>query len=280
MLYPPGHPYSWPVIGSMQDLSAASLQDVIEFFQRYYAPNNAVIVVAGDVQADSVIRMVRGLFGDIPRGPEIQRPVAPAFDLTRDTMAVLEDRVQLPRLYYAWHTVKGYAPDDAALEEVAYILTGAKNSRLTQALVYEDQVATNAFAYQDGMPLDGEFQISATARPGVALPVLQGVIDAQLARLAEDGPTPRELDQAKNAIESSFLGRIESVNGKASQLNSYYYWTGQPDYFARDIARYRAVTADDIRRVVRTYLLGPRVVLSVVPQGQPELAALPRGVSP
>jgi len=280
MLYPPGHPYSWPVIGSMQDLSAASLQDVIEFFQRYYAPNNAVIVVAGDVQADSVIRLVRDLFGDIPRGPEIQRPVAPAFDLTRDTMAVLEDRVQLPRLYYAWHTVKGYAPDDAALEEVAYILTGAKNSRLTQALVYEDQVATNAFAYQDGMPLDGEFQISATARPGVALPVLQGVIDAQLARLAEDGPTPRELDQAKNAIESSFLGRIESVSGKASQLNSYYYWTGQPDYFARDIARYRAVTADDIRRVVRTYLLGPRVVLSVVPQGQPELAALPRGVSP
>jgi len=279
MLYPAGHPYSWPVIGSMADLSAASLEDVKEFFRLYYAPNNAVIVVAGDVKADSVRRLVRTLFGDIPRGAPIGAPVAPAFELHRDTAAVLEDRVQLPRLYYNWHTVKAYAPDDAALQEVAYILAGAKNAWLTQPMVYEREIATSVSAYQDGKPLDGDFMIVATARPGVALPVLQAVIDSQLTRLATEGPSARELEQAKNALEAQFLDGLESVGGKADQLNAYYFWTGQPDYFAQDLARYRAVTAADIQRVVRTYLLRPRVVLSVVPEGQPQLAAVVEGVT-
>jgi zinc protease len=280
MLYPAAHPYSWSVIGSMTDLSAASLEDTKNFFRQYYAPNNATLVVAGDVRADSVRALVRRYFGPIARGPAIARPTVPAVSRAADTAAVLEDRVQLPRLYYSWHTVKGYAADDAALQVLSYVLAGAKNSRLTQKLVYDLQLATAVRAAQDGKRLDGDFGIIATARPGHALPELQKVIDAELARLAAEGPTVRELEQAKNSTEASFLDALEQVSSKADQLNAYYYGTGEPDFFARDLARYRAVTAADVQRAAQTYLLQPKVVLSIVPQGKSELAARTVGVTP
>jgi zinc protease len=271
-LYPPGHPYSWTTIGSMADLSAASLEDVREFFRTYYSPNNATIVVAGDVNADSVRALARQMFGEIPRGPTITRP-APAPFTIRDTVIVLEDRVQLPRIYLAWHGVKAYSRDDAALDIASYVLAGARNSRLTQALVYNSELATNVNAFNGSARLDGEFQIISTARPGHALDTLKAVIDAEIRRLSTTGPTAREIEQAKNAIEAQFLNRLEFASAKADQLNSYYYATGQPDYFQRDLDRYRAVTAADVQRVVRDYLLQARVTLSVVPQGKLELAA-------
>jgi zinc protease len=271
-IYPAGHPYSWSTIGSMDDLSAASLEDVKEFFRTYYAPNNASIVVAGAVDPDSVKRAVRQMFGEIPRGPAITRPAPAPFTL-RDTMVVLEDRVQLPRLYLAWHAVKEYSADDAALDIASYVLSGARNSRLTQALVYDRELATNASAFNSSKRLDGDFQVVATARPGITLDTLRDAIDAELRRLAAGGPTARELEQAKNAIEAQFLNRLEFTSAKADQLNAYYYATGNPDFFQQDLDRYRAVTAADVQRVVRQYLSGGRVTLSVVPQGRRELAA-------
>jgi zinc protease len=276
MLFPKGHPYSWPVIGSMADLSAASLEDVKNFFRKYYAPNNAAIVVSGDVKADSVKRVVEHYFGAIPRGPAITRPTPAAFSLQRDTSLVLEDRVQLPRLYYAWHTVKGWHDDDAPLNVVGYLLSGAKNSRLTKLMVYDKQDASNVFAYQNGARLDGSFQVVATARPGHALPELQHDIDSTLQRLAADGPAARELEQARNSLEANFLNGIESVRAKANQLNEYYYAIGTPDGFQRDLDRIRGVTAADVQRVVRKYLTSPRVIISVVPQGKQNLAAAGR----
>ncbi len=272
LMYPAGHPYSWPVIGSMADLSAASLEDVKDFFRRYYAPNNATIVVAGDVKPDDVRAVVRKYFADIPRGPAIDRP-APAPFTVKDTAIVLEDRVQLPRLYLNWHTVKGWHADDAALDIASYVLAGSRTSRLTQALVYGGELATNVNAYQDGKRLDGDFSVIATARPGKGLDTLRVVIDAELARLAADGPTAREMDEARNAIEASFLRSIEQVMGKADRLNAYYYQTGNPDSFQADLDRYKAVTAADVQRVVRQYLRTARVMASVVPQGKLDLAA-------
>ncbi|MBK6842918.1 MAG: insulinase family protein [Gemmatimonadetes bacterium] len=271
-LYPAGHPYSWPVIGSMADLSAASLDDVKDFFRRYYAPNNAVIVVAGAVKGDSVRAAMRQAFGDIPRGPAITRP-APAAFTVRDTVMVAEDQVQLPRLYLAWRSVPQYHADDAALNVARMVLSGARNARLTNALIYEQEVAKDVFANNDSKKLDGDFGITATARPGVTLNVLKGAIDKEIRRLATDGPTARELEQARNAIEAGFLNRLEFVNAKAEQLNEYYYYTGTPDYFQRDLDRHRAVTADDIKRVVARYLIAPRVMLSIVPKGKQSLAA-------
>ena len=272
LLYPAGHPYSWPVIGSMADLSAATLEDVKAFFRRYYAPNNATFVVAGDVKPDDVRTLVRKYFSDIPRGPAIDRP-APAPFSVKDTAIVLEDRVQLPRLYLSWHTVRGWHADDAALEMAAYVLAGSRTSRLTQALVYTGEMATNVSAYQDGKRLDGDFSVVTTARPGRDLDTLRTVIDAELARLASAGPTTRELGEARNAIEASFLRGIQQVAGKADRLNAYYYQTGNPDSFQADLDRYNAVTAADVQRVVRQYLRTSRVMASVVPQGKLELAA-------
>jgi zinc protease len=274
-IYPAGHPYSWSTIGSMADLSAASLDDVKNFFRTYYTPNNATIVVAGAVNADSVRVLARQMFGEIPRGPAIERPRPAPFTL-RDTTIVLEDRVQLPRVYLAWHTVAEFSADDAALDVAAYILAGARNSRLTQALVFNGELATNASAFNSSKRLDGDFQVVATARPGIALDSLTRVIDAELRRLAAQPPTARELEQAKNSIEASFLNGLEFVDAKADRLNAYYYATGTPDYFQQDLDRYRRVTAADVQRVVRQYLLTGRVTLSVVPQGRTNLAATPR----
>lgn len=272
LMYPATHPYSWPVIGSMADLSAASVDDVKAFFRQYYAPNNATLVVAGDVNAVEVKALVRKYFTEIPRGPNIERPAPTPFTV-HDTVLTLEDRVQLPRLYLEWHTVKGWHGDDAALQIAATVLAGSRTARLTQALVYNGELATNVFARQDGKRLDGDFSIVATARPGKGLDTLRTVVDAEVRKLASDGPSARELEQAKNAIEANFLRSIESVGGKADQLNEYYYQTGKPDSFQADLDRYRNVTAADVQRVLKKYLQTTRVMVSVVPQGKPELAA-------
>jgi len=274
-MYPKGHPYSWPVIGSMADLSAASLEDVKDFFRQYYAPNNAAIVVAGAVNTDSVRRIVRQYFSNIPRGPAITRPTPPKFTV-RDTAIVAEDRVQLPRIYLGWHTVDNNHKDAAPLDILSYLLTGARNSRLTNALVYQREIANQVAAFSDAKRLDGDFSLFATARPGQGLDSLQVAIDRELNRLATEGPTTRELDQAKNARESSFLNQLEFIQAKADQLNQYAYFQGTPDYFQKELDALRAVTADDIKRVINTYLKGPRVMLSIVPTERRDLAATRR----
>jgi zinc protease len=280
MLYPASHPYSWPVIGSMRDLSAASLADVQAFFRTWYAPNNAVITVAGAVRRDSVLTLVRSYFGAIPRGPAIVETLPARLAMRRDTAVVLEDRVELPMLQYVFPTVRAWHPDEAALQLARMLLAGAKNARLTRRLVYDEAIAAGAYAFADAKRYAGDFAIGALARPGIALPRLQRAIDEELARLAADGPSARELEQAKNAIEAGFLAGIQTVAGKADALNDYYFATGTPEAFQRDLDRLRAVTADDVRRVVRTFLTGPRAIVSVVPQGQRALGAVAREVAP
>jgi len=275
-LFPASHPYSWPVIGSMADLSAASLDDVKNFFRNFYTPNNAVISIAGDIDPAATRRLVERDFGSIPRGPEVKRATPAPFALEADVHAVLEDRVQVPRVYDAWHTPRAYAPDDAALSVTAEILAGGKSSRLYKRLVYELQIASNVFAYQDGRRMDGEFAVVATARPGHGLDELQQVVAEEVQRLAESGPTPRELQRVVNGVEAQFLDgmqRVGGFGGIADQLNSYEYFAGTPDYFEKDLARYRTLTPADVQRVARQYLAEPhKVVLSVVPQGKTELA--------
>ena len=282
-LYPPTHPYHWPVIGSMQDLQAATLDDVRRFFQTYYTPNNATIAIAGDITPADARALVERYFGDIPRGPAVSRTPVPPVHLTADVAAVLEDRVQLPRVYDAWHTVKAFAEDDAVLDVVANVLAGGRSSRLYRRLVYDMQIATDVAAFQDGTRLDGKFEIFATARPGHELGELQRVIDEELRKLADQGPTPREIERARNTFEAEFLSRMERVGGfggKADQLNFYNYFVGTPDYFQKDLDRYGRVRAAALQRVVKTYLTGAhRVVLSVVPQGKRELA-VPEGARP
>jgi zinc protease len=272
LMYPKGHPYSWSTIGSMEDLSAASLSDVVEFFKTYYVPNNASLVIAGDIEIEPTRKLVEKWFGGIPRGPETPPPTAPPAQLTEVNAKTITDRVQLPRLYMAWHTPAFYAPGDGAMDIVANLLTGGKNSRLYRRLVYDLQIAQDVNAAQQSQALGSAFLIVATARPGQTLEAIKGVIDEEIERLKATPPDDREMTRSLNQIEAAFYRRMErigSFGGKADQLNGYYVATGMPDYFEEDLARYRAVSAVDIQAAVERFLpKDRRVELSIVPEAR------------
>jgi len=271
-LFPAAHPYHWTTIGSMTDLSAASLDDVKDFFRTYYAPNNATLVIAGDFNRDSALTWVQRYFGSIPRGAKSpERPVVPAFAVARDTFLVLEDKVTLPRLYETWHSVKIFHPDDAALDVLADVLAGDKNSRLYKRLVFDMQVAQDVNAFQSSGRLDGYFQIIVTPKPGQLPSRMLALVTEEIGKIARDGVTPRELARSLNSRRASFLDNLASVLGKSNQLASYDYMAGTPDYVQQDLARYEKITAADVQRVAGEYLNKPKVVLTVVPEGRRQL---------
>jgi zinc protease len=272
LLYPPTHPYSWSTIGSMEDLSAASHEDVVTFFKTYYVPNNASLVIAGDLDVAETRRLVEKWFSEIPRGPDPPPIVAPAVALTAVKKETLTDRVQLPRLYLAWHTPAVFAPGDATMDIVASLLTGGKNARLYKRLVYEMQIAQDVNAGQQSASLGSVFLITATARPGQTLEKIQQVIDEELDKLRSAPPDEREMARAMNQIEGSFYRSMERVGGfggKADQLNAYYTRTGMPDFFEEDLARYRPQSAADAQSAVNRYLpKDRRVEMIVLPEKQ------------
>ncbi len=276
-LYPPDHPYHWPTIGSMEDLSAARYEDVVEFFRQYYGPNNASLSIAGDIDPVKTRTLVENWFRDVSAGPPVPPLGAPVAFLGAEKRLVLEDKVQLPRLYMAWHSPPLFSPGDAEMDVLANILTGGKNSRLYKRLVYELQIAQDVSAYQASQQVGSTFNIVATARTGHTLGELEKVITEELHRLRSEAPEPRELARAVNQYEASFLRRLEGVGGfggKADQLNAYYVQTGNPDYFQEDLSRYKALDVDDIRAAaLRVLCDDTRVVLSIVPQGKTDLAA-------
>ncbi len=272
LLFPKGHPYSWSTIGSMEDLSAASHEDVQEFFRTYYAPNNASLVIGGDIDIATTTALVEKWFGEVPRGKAVPPVAPPAAMLTEVTRRTMTDQVQLPRLYLGWLTPATYRPGDAALDIVASLLAGGKNSRLYKRLVYDLQIAQDVSAYQQSQALGSAFFVVATARPGKSLDDIQKVIDEEIDRLAASPAEPRELERVRNQIEATFLRRAERVGGmygKADQLNAYYTFTGTPDYFEEDLARYRALDATDISSAVGTFLpRDRRVELIVMPENK------------
>ena len=272
-LYPQGHPYSWTTIGSMEDLSAATLEDVEGFFRSYYVPNNAVLTLSGDVDAESVRPLVEKYFGWIPRGPEVTRPDIPVPPIPETRYVTLEDQVTLPQVNLVWRSTKAYHPDDAALTALAQILTQGKNSRLFKRLVYDEKVAQNVSAFNNSQLLSGDFFIRVTGRPNVDLAVLQRAVDEEVAKLAQTPPSAEEMRRVVSQLETDFVQGLEQVANKADQLNSYQYYTGDPGYVEEDLARYRALTPADVQRAAREYLAGKnRVVVSIVPQGKTNLA--------
>jgi zinc protease len=274
MLYPAGHPYSWSTIGSMADLDAAEMEDVVEFFQTYYVPNNATIAVVGAVRAAEVRAWVERYFGWIPAGAPVERPsvAVPALAVSRDT--VLEDRVSLPELTLIWRTGPRFSADEAALNTVAAILTQGKSSRLHRRLVYDEQVAVFTSAWNGAALLSGDLWLRVRAVPGTDLDRIRSAVDEEVARLAAQPPAQEELDRVVNGLLTEFVRGLETVEGKADQLNHYLYYTGEADASERDLARYRALTPADVQRAAAQYLHGRnRVMVSIVPQGQTSLAA-------
>jgi zinc protease len=272
MLYPEGHPYHWPVIGYMDDLSAASYDDVVAFFRKYYAPANASLVVAGDLQTASARTLIEKWFADVKPAAAPDPITIPGVALHGVQKRTITDRVQLPRLYLAWLTPRHFEPGDAALDVVADVLAGGKNSRLYKRLVYDMQIAQDVNASQGSQALSSAFQIVATPRPGHTVGELQTVIDEEIRKLQHEPPTAHELGRSVNQIEASFYNRMERVGGfggKADQLNAYYTATGDPDWFNEDLARYRALSVGDVAAAALRYLpLDARVELTVEPEKQ------------
>ncbi|MFI5075990.1 MAG: M16 family metallopeptidase [Vicinamibacteria bacterium] len=268
-LYPREHPYSWPVIGSMEDLTAASLEDVSAFFRTYYAPNNASLVLAGDFDPARARALVEKHFGAITSGAAVQRPQPAQPHLDREIREDMEDSVQLPRLYLAWHSTPMFSKSEAAADMLAIILGGGKSSRLYKALQFDRQIVQDAFAGNPASELAGLFQVMATAKPGQNLGEIQRVIDDEIAKLKTTPVTAEEIERAYVELESRIILGLQTVLGKAEQLNRYATFLDDPGYLGKDLGRYRSVTAADVQQAARAYLTDKRVVLSVLPRRTP-----------
>ena len=275
-MYPPDHPYHWLTIGGAEDLKATALEEVRTFFQTYYHPGNASLSIAGDIDTRRALDLARDYFEEIPAGPTPPRVVPPPAEVTAEQRLLLEDRVELPRIYMSWHGPALFEKNDAELDLVAEILAGGKTSRLYRSLVYETRVATEIAASQNSRELSSFFQVVATAAPGRMLPEVERIIRGEIERFIAHGPEPAELERALAQAEAHFVQRLQTVGGfggKSDQLNAYNTFLGGPDYFAQDLQRYRDATADDIREAAERYLATDRrVVLSVVPRGRLALA--------
>jgi zinc protease len=266
--YPAGHPYSWTVIGSMDDLNAASMSDVQEWFKTYYGPSNAVLSVAGDIDAATARQKVEKYFGDIPAGPPIAANRVWIAKMTGTHRQVAEDRVPQARIYKVWNVPQDGTPDSDYLDLVSSVLSSGKSSRLYKRLVYDDQIATNVSAFNSSSELGGQFRIQATARPGDDLTKVEKALDEELARLLEGGPTAAEMERVKNQRLAGFLRGIERVGGfggKSDLLASSQVYQGSPDAYKASLKRIEAATPEDVRSAGRRWLADGVYVLEVHP---------------
>jgi zinc protease len=260
-LFPPDHPYHWTTIRA--------------FFQRYYHPANASLALAGDVDPDAALALARAYFEEIPSGAPVDAVRAPAA-LDQETRLLLEDRVELPRLYVSWLTPPMFAEADAELDLAADVLANGKTSRLFKRLVFDERIATDVSASQNSREIGGFLQLVATAAPGHTLAELERAMLEEIARLSAGGPTAEEIERGRVQAESQFVFRLQTVGGfggKSDQLNAYNVFVGDPAYFDRDLARYQHATETSVGQAVARYLVPERrVTLSIVPRGRLELA--------
>jgi zinc protease len=262
-------------IGAAEDIRAMELEDVQAFFRTYYHPANASLVIAGDIESDRAFDLADTYFGDLPSGARPQ-PVAATADLDREIRLMLEDRVELPRVYMAWHSPAMFSADDAEMDLLADLLANGKTSRLYRSLVYERRIAVDVSAFQSSRELGSFFLVAATASPGQSLTDVATMIDQELQRILEGGPSTSEMERSAAQVEAHFMYRLQTVGGfggKSDQLNAYNVFRGDPAFFARDVERYESATQQSVRSAARRVLhFDRRVILSVVPRGQQALA--------
>jgi zinc protease len=274
-LFPPEHPYHWLTIGAADDLRAMEFEDVRAFFRTYYHPANASLALAGDIDTERAFELAETYFGDIPAGA-VPEPVRAEASLPREVRLVLEDRVELPRVYMAWHSPAMFADGDAEADLLADLLANGKTSRLYRTLVYDKRIAVDVSAYQHSREIGSFFLLASTAAPGQSLTEITARIDERIQTLADEGPVDSEMERGLAQAEAHFMYRLQTVGGfggKSDQLNAYNVFRGDPDFFTGDLERYRRATPTTVRNAARKYLaFDRRVILSIVPRGQSALA--------
>jgi len=274
LMYPVGHPYHHPVIGSHADLEAATVDDVKGFFAKYYDPANASLVVAGDFDPVRTKARVEQLFGSIPSRGAVSDPGAPGFRDTKTTLTgvvreTIEDNVELEKVVMAWQSPKHFGPGDAELDLLSTALATGKASRLYKALVYDQKLAQSVEAGQESAQLGSRFVVGVIARPGVSLDRIEAAVDKELEAIRKTPMSDDDLVRAKNLVETGFVTRLESVRERASLLNMYQAAMKDPGFAQKDLERYRSATKEGIRDTAAEYLdPNARVILRVVPAGK------------
>ena len=267
-MFPPGHPYSWMPIGSMDDLDQASLDDVRSWFERYYGPNNATIVITGDVDPAQVRERVEHFFGDIPPGPPIVRQTRWIPALTGDQRIQIEDRVPQARLYKVWSAPEWGTRDGLLLELLDGVLTGGKTSRLYRRFVYDQQIATDVSSFYLDNEIAGVFGIAITAQPGQALSDIERQLDEELEQLMREGPAAAELARVRTETLAAFVRGVEQVGGfrgKANILAENAVFGGQPDFYVQAFAEYNAADSEAVREATERWLGAPALSVEVQP---------------
>ena len=272
-MWPEGHPYHHPVIGSHEDLEAATVDDVKNFFDTWYVPGNASLVVAGDFDPAEARRLVAATFGAVPLRPVPERRTAAPVTFERETRRLLGDKVRFGRLYLVWHSPAAYGEGDAEMDLLSSLLADRTTGRLVDRLVLKDRIAQSVEAYQESRELGSEFHIEATAAEGADLEQVKRAILDEVDRLLRDGPTAAELARVKAATESALLRQRENLDRRADLLNAYLAAYGEANSFDRDLARRLAPTAESVTRWGRAVLTDGRLDLRVLPQDDDAAAA-------
>ncbi len=275
LLYPEGHPYNWQVIGSFEDLANATVEDVRNFFRKWYGPNNATLVIAGDYDDAQAREWVDKYFGEIPAAEPVTDPDPQNVQLAATKRAFHEDNfARSPELNMVFPTVPQFTTEAYALDMLGQLFSDGKDAPLYKVIVEEEKLAPSAMAFNGSQEITGSFRVSIRAFPGTPLSDVEAGINNAFARFEEEGFTEEDLDRIKAQVETSFYGGISSVLGKSFQLALYNEFAGSPSFIGEDIQNTLAVTSDDIWRVYNTYIKGkPFVLTSFVPLGQSELAA-------
>ncbi len=284
-LFPLPHPYHWMTIGSQEDLDAASLDDVKDFFRRFYSPSNASLAVAGDIDKEHTLELVNHYFGDLPPGPQVRRTARFDSGLAGRVELEMRDRVSLPRLYIAWPTPPHFSEDDAPLELLRAVLADGLSSRLYRSLVYEKQIAQTVSARFRGSEIAGQFIVEGTAAAGHSLEEVEQAIDAELDRIRRDPPIDEEIARAKNRLEAEHyrqLARIGGFGGKADSLNYFNTFAGDPNLVNTSIDEYLSVQREDIVRACERTLDHRQVRMKVRPEDSytPAVTGIDRTVMP
>ena len=275
-LYPYGHPYSWLTIGYVEDLNRVNVEDLKNFFLRWYGPNNAVVTVGGDVNTKDVVKLVEKYFGSIPKGPEVTPVKLPVPSLSSDRYVSMKDNyAKLPQLRIVYPTAPQYSKDEAALDCLAEIIGQGKNSIFYKNFV-KSQKAVNAMAYNSTTELSGEFIFTVTPYPGQKLADMEKMVRASLAEFEKRGVTDEDIAKFRSQIEAQTIRSLESVDGKVSQLAAYQTFTGNANFIGKDLARYTSVTKQDVMNAYNKYIKGKgAVIVSVLTKGNEDNMAAP-----
>jgi len=265
-LYPENHPYSWPTIGYYKDIEGYTLDDVRSFFRQHYSPANATIVIAGNFEVDKTKSLLEKYFGEIKNDGTPNTINSKSCQLDESKFLIVEDKVNLERIYIAWHSQSAFSPDDAALDILSDVLTGSKNARLTKKLVYELELVQDVNTMQFSGKYGGHFMVVATAKPGKPLDEIKKIIFNEITILAEEHISTRELERSKNVIKSNFIYSLQNIDTIADTLNLYNFYLGEPNSFNFDLSRYNSVNAEDIKQIVKKYFQSNYVELRIVPE--------------